>query len=133
MLAAASHQRCCPSAGRGRSQPLGMCGAPQPWIFCVQPCTAQLSAGCDATRLCCRTEDDGPGNAVIGGAADNMLGAICMSEPDGPLAGLGFGMPMSKMYCEYFGGSLQIQSMHGYGTDAYVTLTNLSHGAHRLA
>lgn len=35
----------------------------------------------------CSTEDDGINNAITGGAADNMLGVICMHEPDGPLAG----------------------------------------------
>lgn len=69
--------------------------------------------------------------------ADNvgLLGDIAKNNPnDGQLAGLGFGMPMSKMYSEYFGGSLQVVSMNGYGTDVYLTLTNLDTSAvHRMA
>jgi signal transduction histidine kinase len=33
------------------------------------------------------------------------------------LAGLGFGLPMSRAYARYFGGDLDIISLEGYGTD----------------
>lgn len=33
------------------------------------------------------------------------------------LAGLGYGLPMSRAYARYFGGDLDVQSMEGYGTD----------------
>lgn len=39
-----------------------------------------------------------------------------------PLAGLGFGLPLSKAYAEYFGGRLQLQTYDGLGTDVYLTL-----------
>jgi signal transduction histidine kinase len=38
------------------------------------------------------------------------------------IAGLGYGLPLSRAYAEFFGGKLQIQSYHGWGTDIYVTL-----------
>jgi len=41
---------------------------------------------------------------------------------DSSLAGLGFGLPLSKAYAEFFGGKLQLQSYHGWGTDAYLNL-----------
>lgn len=43
-----------------------------------------------------------------------------------PLAGLGFGLPISKLYAEYLGGKLEIVSMEGFGTDAYLYLNRLS-------
>jgi pyruvate dehydrogenase kinase 2/3/4 len=39
-----------------------------------------------------------------------------------PLAGLGYGLPIARSYCRYFGGELDLLSMEGYGTDAFVHL-----------
>jgi pyruvate dehydrogenase kinase 2/3/4 len=44
---------------------------------------------------------------------------------DSPLAGLGYGLPISRSYCRYFGGDLSMMSMEGYGTDAFVYLARL--------
>ncbi|RHZ77420.1 hypothetical protein Glove_180g93 [Diversispora epigaea] len=42
-----------------------------------------------------------------------------------PNLNLGIGLPMSKVYAEYWGGDLTIFSMDGYGTDSYLTITKL--------
>jgi pyruvate dehydrogenase kinase 2/3/4 len=42
-----------------------------------------------------------------------------------PIAGLGYGLPISRSYCRYFGGDLDLVSMEGYGTDAYVHLKKI--------
>jgi pyruvate dehydrogenase kinase 2/3/4 len=42
-----------------------------------------------------------------------------------PLAGLGYGLPISRAYARYFGGDLSLMSMEGYGTDAFVHLSRL--------
>lgn len=44
---------------------------------------------------------------------------------DSPMAGLGYGLPISRSYARYFGGDLSLMSMEGYGTDAFVYLTRL--------
>lgn len=41
------------------------------------------------------------------------------------LAGYGYGLPLSRLYARYFGGDLQILSMEGYGTDAYLHINRL--------
>lgn len=38
---------------------------------------------------------------------------------------LGIGLPMSKVYVEYFGGDINLMTMEGYGTDAYVRIPRL--------
>ena len=48
------------------------------------------------------------------------------SDFQAPFAGLGYGLPISRLYARYFGGDLQVISMEGYGTDAYLHLKRLA-------
>ncbi|KAF9321831.1 hypothetical protein BG003_010855 [Podila horticola] len=41
------------------------------------------------------------------------------SELEDQAMHLGIGLPMSRVYAEYWGGDLKVFTMHGYGTDAY--------------
>ncbi|XP_047338741.1 pyruvate dehydrogenase (acetyl-transferring) kinase, mitochondrial-like isoform X2 [Impatiens glandulifera] len=51
---------------------------------------------------------------------DSDLGNVRMT-----MAGYGYGLPISRLYARYFGGDLQVISMEGYGTDAYLHLSRL--------
>jgi len=44
---------------------------------------------------------------------------------EAPLAGFGYGLPLSRLFARYFGGDLNVISMHGYGTDAILYLRKL--------
>ncbi|KAL6764791.1 pyruvate dehydrogenase kinase-like protein [Haematococcus lacustris] len=45
------------------------------------------------------------------------------------MAGLGFGLPLSRLHARYFGGDLVVQVIPGYGTDCYLTLKRLDDDA----
>lgn len=66
------------------------------------------------------SEDDLPGSA--NGSID-ALNTISGSGGNGSsIAGLGYGLPLSRAYAEYFGGGIAVQSLWGWGTDVYLTL-----------
>ncbi len=44
---------------------------------------------------------------------------------DSLMAGMGHGLPLCRLYARYFGGDLQLVSLEGYGTDAYLHLSRL--------
>ncbi|KAK9388076.1 mitochondrial branched-chain alpha-ketoacid dehydrogenase kinase-domain-containing protein [Lipomyces mesembrius] len=48
------------------------------------------------------------------------------SDFKAPMAGFGYGLPLSRLYARYFGGDLKLISMEGYGTDVYLHLNRLS-------
>nr|CAG4716131.1 unnamed protein product [Naegleria fowleri] len=44
------------------------------------------------------------------------------TDSHAPLAGFGYGLPLSRLYAKYWGGDLSVMSMEGYGTDCYLYL-----------
>ncbi|OJT14197.1 [3-methyl-2-oxobutanoate dehydrogenase [lipoamide]] kinase, mitochondrial [Trametes pubescens] len=46
----------------------------------------------------------------------------------GTIAGLGYGLPMSRLYARYFGGSFDFKSLDGWGSDVFIKLRCLDDG-----
>jgi len=44
------------------------------------------------------------------------------------LAGYGFGLPLTRLHAQYFGGDVFMQALPGLGTDMYLILTHLKEG-----
>jgi len=55
-----------------------------------------------------------------------------MTPIKAPLAGYGYGLPLSRLYARYFHGDLILNSYDGYGTDAVVYLKAMTHEATEL-
>ncbi|KAG2185898.1 hypothetical protein INT43_002336 [Umbelopsis isabellina] len=50
----------------------------------------------------------------------------------GPMAGLGFGLPLARMYAQYFGGSMTLISLYGYGCDIFLKLKHIDESLGQL-
>jgi len=59
-----------------------------------------------------------PGGDMDGGAGGTT-----------PMHGLGYGLPLSRLYARYLGGDIKVASMDGYGTDTYIYLKALESDA----
>ncbi|KAM6288806.1 LOW QUALITY PROTEIN: branched-chain alpha-ketoacid dehydrogenase kinase [Aegotheles albertisi] len=59
-----------------------------------------------------------------GGPLRNLL-QLSNSAQAGPMHGFGFGLPTSRAYAEYLGGSLCLQSLQGVGTDVFLRLRHI--------
>jgi signal transduction histidine kinase len=67
--------------------------------------------------------DMGMGSSIgMGGGGDDALSMISAANNGSSIAGLGYGLPLSRAYAEYFGGGINVQSLHGWGTDVYLRL-----------
>ncbi|KAJ7849115.1 atypical/PDHK/BCKDK protein kinase [Mycena olivaceomarginata] len=69
------------------------------------------------------------GFANIGGGDTNLFSEITskgLQTGLGSIAGLGYGLPMSKLYAQYFGGSLDLMSLEGWGSDVFLKLRCLN-------
>ena len=43
----------------------------------------------------------------------------------GHCAGLGYGLPVARLYARYFHGDLELKTIAGFGTDVYIRLRRL--------
>ncbi|KAM5535612.1 hypothetical protein V8D89_010779 [Ganoderma adspersum] len=71
------------------------------------------------------------GGAIDGGGSESLFSEITgrgVQMGMGTIAGLGYGLPMSKLYAKYFGGSLDFKSLDGWGSDVYIKLRCLDDG-----
>lgn len=46
--------------------------------------------------------------------------------------GYGCGLPLARLYSQYFGGGLDVKSMEGFGTDSYCHLNWLGNNCENL-
>jgi len=76
------------------------------------------------TTVGAEEEEGGEGGGQDGGVGAGVGGAGAGARRH-EMAGLGFGLPLTRLYARYFGGELALQNMPGYGVDAFLTLRRL--------
>jgi len=64
------------------------------------------------------------------GLRHGSLASLTGRAPDNRL---GIGLPMSRLYAEYWAGSLEIHSLEGYGVDAFLQISKLGNKNERLS
>jgi len=69
-------------------------------------------------------DDELPGQSSNSMNMD-ALNVISGSGEGSSIAGLGYGLPLSRAYAEYFGGGIAVQSLYGWGSDVYLRLRGL--------
>lgn len=106
----------------------------------LPPVTVIISDGMENEDVVIKVADEGGGIArsqwkkvfsYLFTTADPNIQRDFIGDVDhcdkSPLAGLGFGLPISRSYARYFHGDLDLKSMEGYGTDAYIHLSRLDY------
>uniref|UniRef100_A0A7S2Q1D3 Protein-serine/threonine kinase n=1 Tax=Zooxanthella nutricula TaxID=1333877 RepID=A0A7S2Q1D3_9DINO len=79
----------------------------------------------DETHIAIRVSDRARGIPfAVGNRVWSYLYSTARRGPT-ELSGYGVGLPLSRLYARYLGGSLDLISMPGFGTDAYLMLPRL--------
>lgn len=71
-----------------------------------------------------------PGRETLNNTpGDSSLSSLSSRPPD---LRLGMGLPMSRVYAEYWAGSLELHSLEGYGVDAFLQISKLGNKNEQL-
>jgi hypothetical protein len=88
----------------------------------------RLTATMQELRL--PSADPDAGSSHGGDRFSNALASLSIRPPD---LKLGMGLPMSKIYAEYWAGSLEIHSLEGWGCDAFLQVSKLGNKNEKLS
>lgn len=76
----------------------------------------------------------GSGNPLASSksASERHVGTLSFLASRPPNLRLGIGLPMSKIYAEYWAGNLELHCLEGYGVDAFLQISKLGNKNERL-
>ncbi|KAK5695255.1 putative protein kinase [Elasticomyces elasticus] len=66
-----------------------------------------------------------PDSAEAGSSGEKFGSSLASLSGRPPDLRLGIGLPMSRIYAEYWAGSLELHSLEGYGCDAFLQISRL--------
>ncbi len=90
----------------------------------MQELRVEEKHGQDDTHESRATED-----GEIGHDANSSLASLSSRPPN---LRLGMGLPLSRVYAEYWAGSLALHSLEGYGVDAFLQISKLGNKNEQL-
>lgn len=98
----------------------------------------RIVVACGENEMAIKVADEGGGIArsrlaevwsYRGARLAGGFGLAARSDADelvrSPEASAGLGLPLARLHCKFFGGSLHLTPMEGYGTDSYAKLNRL--------
>jgi len=104
------------------------------WSFSKGPASGQILANLGQVPKLAATmqelQADGEEQTVASHPAHGNSLASLSSRP--PNLRLGMGLPLSRVYAEYWAGSLTLHSLEGYGVDAFLQISKLGNKNEQL-
>ena len=91
---------------------------PKIWSYSFTTFNSPSSLSSSSSSSSATTPSNDDDDAAIG----NIITTSSSTSPNTTIAGLGYGLPLSRAYAEYFGGRIDVQTMWGWGTDVYLRL-----------
>ena len=97
----------------------------------------RIVVACGENEMAIKVADEGGGIArsrlaeVWSYRGARLAGGFIAARSDAdelvrsPEASAGLGLPLARLHCKFFGGSLHLTPMEGYGTDSYAKLNRL--------
>lgn len=109
---------------------------PYLWSFSQGPMSGQRLENLNQVPLMAATLQelrvDGDRAAVAAGHSSYADSLTTLSTRP-PNLRLGMGLPLSRVYAEYWAGSLELHSLEGYGVDAFLQISKLGNKNEQLA
>jgi hypothetical protein len=117
---------------------------PYLWSFSKGPASDKILANLGkvpkmaATMQELQVEDDDDEHGSRTAAADNdgkgdeISSSLASLSSRPPNLRLGMGLPLSRVYAEYWAGSLALHSLEGYGVDAFLQISKLGNKNEQL-
>jgi hypothetical protein len=102
------------------------------WSFCKGPRRAsRLQNFRDVPTLAATMQEvrHASHEKQSGKVRDSSLSSLASRPPD---LRLGMGLPMSRVYAEYWAGGLDVHSLEGYGVDAFLQISKLGNQNEKL-
>ncbi|KAA8908093.1 hypothetical protein TRICI_004844 [Trichomonascus ciferrii] len=72
------------------------------------------------------------GRNIVEGTESQPRSSLSSFSDRPPQLKLGMGLPLSKVYAEYWDGALELQSLEGYGCDVFLRISRLGNQNERL-